>query len=139
MSRRLSQNAAFPGRDDRQPAATTQRAISQLAPRYRVTNCTRVALSSWTLPSARNLTRHLRRNRTNSSRCKEAGEIQSFVVGGHVGHPGKYELRADTTVTEAIAIACGFLPSAKHSHVVLFRRARVLQEKARTTAPRITT
>jgi polysaccharide export outer membrane protein len=49
-------------------------------------------------------------------------EKPSFVVGGQVGRPGKYELRADTTVTEAIAIAGGFNSSAKHSQVVLFRR-----------------
>jgi polysaccharide biosynthesis/export protein len=45
-----------------------------------------------------------------------------FVAAGEVGHPGKYELRADTTVTEAVAIAGGFTPRAKHSQVVLFRR-----------------
>jgi polysaccharide export outer membrane protein len=45
-----------------------------------------------------------------------------FVVGGQIGRPGKYELRGDTTVTEAIAIAGGFNSSAKHSQVVLFRR-----------------
>jgi polysaccharide biosynthesis/export protein len=45
-----------------------------------------------------------------------------FVVGGEVGKPGKYELRSDTTVTEAVQIAGGFTPQAKHSQVVLFRR-----------------
>ena len=45
-----------------------------------------------------------------------------FIAAGEVGHPGKYELRADTTVTEAVAIAGGFTPRAKHSQVVLFRR-----------------
>lgn len=45
-----------------------------------------------------------------------------FVVGGQVGKPGKYELRSDTTVTEAVAIAGGLTPDAKHSQVVLFRR-----------------
>jgi len=45
-----------------------------------------------------------------------------FIASGEVGHPGKYELRADTTVGEAIAIAGGFTPRAKHSQVVLFRR-----------------
>jgi polysaccharide export outer membrane protein len=44
-----------------------------------------------------------------------------FTVNGEVGKPGKYELRADTTVTEGVAIAGGFLPSAKHSQVLLFR------------------
>ena len=46
----------------------------------------------------------------------------SFIVAGQVGHPGKYELRTDTTATEAVAIAGGFTPSAQHSQVVLFRR-----------------
>jgi len=45
-----------------------------------------------------------------------------FIAAGEVGHPGKYELRADTTVTEAVAIAGGFTPRAKHSQIVLFRR-----------------
>jgi polysaccharide biosynthesis/export protein len=45
-----------------------------------------------------------------------------FIAAGEVGHPGKYELRADTTVAEAVAIAGGFTPRAKHSQVVLFRR-----------------
>jgi polysaccharide export outer membrane protein len=49
-------------------------------------------------------------------------EKPSIVVGGQVGHPGKYELRGDMTATEAIAIAGGFSNSAKHSQVVLFRR-----------------
>ncbi len=45
-----------------------------------------------------------------------------FIVGGQVGRPGKYTLRSDTTVAEAVQIAGGFLQSAKHSQVVLFRR-----------------
>ncbi|MGO9124941.1 MAG: polysaccharide biosynthesis/export family protein [Terriglobales bacterium] len=45
-----------------------------------------------------------------------------FIAGGEVGRPGKYELRSDTTVTEAVAMAGGFTPRAKHSQVVLFRR-----------------
>jgi polysaccharide biosynthesis/export protein len=45
-----------------------------------------------------------------------------FIVGGEVGHPGKYELRSDTTVAEAVAIAGGLTQQAKHSQVVLFRR-----------------
>jgi len=45
-----------------------------------------------------------------------------FIVGGEVGHSGKYDLRADTTVTEAVAIAGGFTEKAKHSQVLLFRR-----------------
>jgi len=45
-----------------------------------------------------------------------------FVVDGQVKNPGKYDLRDDTTVVQAIAVAGAFLPSAKHSQVVLFRR-----------------
>ena len=45
-----------------------------------------------------------------------------FIAAGEVGHPGKYELRSETTVTEAVAIAGGFTQQAKHSQVVLFRR-----------------
>jgi polysaccharide export outer membrane protein len=45
-----------------------------------------------------------------------------FIATGEVGHPGKYELRSETTVTEAVAIAGGFTQQAKHSQVVLFRR-----------------
>jgi polysaccharide biosynthesis/export protein len=44
-----------------------------------------------------------------------------FVAGGEVGHPGKYELRADTSILEAVEIAGGFTHEAKHSQVVLFR------------------
>jgi polysaccharide export outer membrane protein len=46
-----------------------------------------------------------------------------FIVGGEVGKPGKYELRSDTTVAEAVQIAGGLTRQAKHSQVVLFRRA----------------
>jgi polysaccharide biosynthesis/export protein len=45
-----------------------------------------------------------------------------FIADGQVGRPGKYELRGDTTLTEAIAMAGGFQDSAKHSQVLLFRR-----------------
>jgi polysaccharide export outer membrane protein len=45
-----------------------------------------------------------------------------FVADGQIGHPGKYDLRGDTTVIQAVAIAGGFTNSAKHSQVVLYRR-----------------
>ena len=45
-----------------------------------------------------------------------------FVASGEVIRPGKYELRGDTTVTEALAIAGGFNGQARKSQVVLFRR-----------------
>ena len=60
-----------------------------------------------------------------------------FIVGGEVNRPAKYELRSDTRVTEAVAIAGGLTPRAKHSQIVLFRRvsddlveARLLDVKA---------
>jgi len=45
-----------------------------------------------------------------------------FIVGGEVGRPGKYDLRGDATVVEAVTIAGGFRDSAKHSEVYLFHR-----------------
>jgi polysaccharide biosynthesis/export protein len=46
-----------------------------------------------------------------------------FVVGGQVSKPGKYDLRGYTTASQAVAIAGGFNDTAKHSQVLLFRRA----------------
>jgi polysaccharide biosynthesis/export protein len=45
-----------------------------------------------------------------------------FIASGMVGRPGKYDLRGDTTVVEAIAMAGGFTEASKHSQVVLYRR-----------------
>lgn len=45
-----------------------------------------------------------------------------FIVGGQVTHPGKYDLRADTTVIQAVEIAGGFTDASKHSQVWVFRR-----------------
>jgi len=45
-----------------------------------------------------------------------------FIANGELGKPGKYELRGDTTVLEAIGIAGGFNDKSKHSQVLLFRR-----------------
>ena len=45
-----------------------------------------------------------------------------FLAGGQVKNPGKYELRGDTTLVEAVTIAGGFTDASKHSQVVLFRR-----------------
>lgn len=44
-----------------------------------------------------------------------------FIATGQVGKPGKYELRSDLTLTEAVALAGGFTEKSKHSQVVLFR------------------
>lgn len=45
-----------------------------------------------------------------------------FTASGQLNHPGKYELRGNVTLTEAIAMAGGFNSDAKHSQVLLFRR-----------------
>ncbi len=47
-----------------------------------------------------------------------------FVVNGQVTHPGKFDLRENLTVTEALAIAGGVTESAKSSQVLLFRRVQ---------------
>jgi polysaccharide biosynthesis/export protein len=44
-----------------------------------------------------------------------------FVVFGQVTKPGQYDLRYDTTVSEAIAIAGGFTPEAK-TQILLYHR-----------------
>jgi polysaccharide export outer membrane protein len=45
-----------------------------------------------------------------------------FIATGQVGHPGKYDLRANTTVIEAIGIAGGMNDTSKHSEVWIFHR-----------------
>lgn len=45
-----------------------------------------------------------------------------FTALGKVNKPGKYDLRGETTVTQAIAMAGGFNDDAKHSQVLLFHR-----------------
>jgi polysaccharide biosynthesis/export protein len=45
-----------------------------------------------------------------------------FLAAGQVKNPGKFELRSDTTLIEAVTIAGGFTDASKHSQVVLFRR-----------------
>jgi protein involved in polysaccharide export with SLBB domain len=59
-----------------------------------------------------------------------------------VNRPAKYELRSDTRVTEAVAIAGGLTQRAKHSQIVLFRRvsddlveSRLLDVKAMMKSP----
>jgi polysaccharide export outer membrane protein len=54
-----------------------------------------------------------------------------FVAGGQVGHPGKYTLRGDTTLTQAIQMAGGFTEKSKHSQVLLFRRVSDTWAEAR--------
>jgi polysaccharide biosynthesis/export protein len=45
-----------------------------------------------------------------------------FVAAGEVERPGKYDLRGDTTLMQALAIAGGFTNRAKRTQVVVFRR-----------------
>jgi polysaccharide biosynthesis/export protein len=45
-----------------------------------------------------------------------------FIADGQLGHPGRYEMRGNLTLTEAIAIAGGFTEMSKHSQVRLYRR-----------------
>jgi polysaccharide export outer membrane protein len=45
-----------------------------------------------------------------------------FLAQGEVQKPGKYDLRSDIKLSEAVAIAGGLNSSAKHSQVLLFRR-----------------
>jgi polysaccharide export outer membrane protein len=44
-----------------------------------------------------------------------------FTVSGQVNKPGQYELRADTSVAEAIAIAGGLMPTAK-TQILFFHK-----------------
>jgi polysaccharide export outer membrane protein len=48
-------------------------------------------------------------------------QLPQFTVSGQVGKPGQYPLRIDTTVSEAVAVAGGFLPTAK-TQVFFFHR-----------------
>jgi len=45
-----------------------------------------------------------------------------FVVSGSVKNPGKFDYRDHTTVMQAVAMAGGFAPYAKHSQILLMRR-----------------
>jgi polysaccharide biosynthesis/export protein len=48
-------------------------------------------------------------------------QVPEFTVNGQVGRPGQYPLRIETTVSEGVAVAGGFLPTAK-TQVFLFHR-----------------
>ena len=45
-----------------------------------------------------------------------------FIANGELKNPGKYDLRTNTTVIEAVGIAGGFNEKSRHSQVLLFRR-----------------
>jgi polysaccharide biosynthesis/export protein len=46
----------------------------------------------------------------------------SFIIGGEITRPGKYDLHGNITLTDAVAMAGGFTVGAKSSSVFLFRR-----------------
>lgn len=54
-----------------------------------------------------------------------------FVAAGGVERPGKYDIRGDTTLTEALAIAGGFTSDAKRTKVAVFRSAATQGSRAR--------
>jgi len=45
-----------------------------------------------------------------------------FTVSGQVGKPGQYELRADITVAEALAVAGGMTMTSARTQIFLFHR-----------------
>jgi polysaccharide export outer membrane protein len=45
-----------------------------------------------------------------------------FIVGGEVGKPGRYDLKGDVMLSEAIQMAGGFGAGAHTSEILLFRR-----------------
>ena len=49
-------------------------------------------------------------------------EKPHIMIGGEVARPGRFDLRSDVTVSEAVQLAGGFTPAAKHSQVYLFRK-----------------
>jgi polysaccharide export outer membrane protein len=68
--------------------------------------------------------KEIRSNVENFNKFLKDFEKPYFIAAGQVAKPGKYDLRSDLTVTEAVAIAGGFNDKAKHSQVVLFRPLR---------------
>jgi protein involved in polysaccharide export with SLBB domain len=48
-------------------------------------------------------------------------QTPEYTIFGQVGRPGKYQLRRDTTISQAIAIGGGLLPSAKYQAFLLRR------------------
>jgi protein involved in polysaccharide export with SLBB domain len=53
----------------------------------------------------------------------EEFSMPGYIVGGEVGSPGRYELRGEVMLSEAIQIAGGFAANAHLEQVLLFRRA----------------
>jgi len=54
-----------------------------------------------------------------------------IVVAGEVDHPGKFDLRDNTTALQAIMLAGGFKDSARDTQVLLFRRINADQAEVR--------
>ena len=46
-----------------------------------------------------------------------------FIVGGEVARPGKYDLRGDTTILQAVTMAGDLKAQSRSSQILLFRRA----------------
>ena len=44
------------------------------------------------------------------------------MVAGEVEHPGKFDLRENTTALQAVMLAGGFKDSARDTQVILFRQ-----------------
>jgi polysaccharide export outer membrane protein len=53
------------------------------------------------------------------------------VVAGEVDHPGKFDLRDNTTALQAIMLAGGFKDSARDTQVILFRRINADEAEVR--------
>lgn len=53
----------------------------------------------------------------------EEFSMPGYIVGGEVGSPGRYELRGEVMLSEAIQVAGGFSAGAHVEQVLLFRRA----------------
>jgi polysaccharide export outer membrane protein len=53
------------------------------------------------------------------------------VVAGEVEHPGKFDLRENTTALQAVMLAGGFKDSARDTQVLLFRRINADQAEVR--------
>jgi polysaccharide export outer membrane protein len=54
----------------------------------------------------------------------EEFSMPGYIVGGEVGSPGRYELRGEVMLSEAIQMAGGFAANAHLEQVMLFRRAQ---------------
>jgi polysaccharide export outer membrane protein len=59
-----------------------------------------------------------------------------FLASGQVGRPGQYDLRHETTVSEAIAMAGGFAPTAK-TQVFFSIECRLAGSKSRRSTSKI--